>query len=582
MRLKTISHPNPLIESKVNYFIDSCRQFIAYAGHQHDFVIETPLSTIEGLLYQIENNTEYRLDYLDNYLHNYWLGKTEILSQFKTFDLVKTQMQKYRSFALKNNRSDKIALVDASSFQKNLVLFRDDLAHNMVDVFLDNLISHIFCSHELSEHTETIKAYAFLLMSVLLFTGRTRSELNEIVNGLFTTNIYFYPFPNEIKSAKAKKKYLKNIDTKKQLYGIKNALLQKPYKEYLLFRIIGANFPKDFEVKYDKVTFISANHNKLENVIYSIRNDYNADFFNVPNSFIAGVEVEYYSRHSLFRNSTSVINAELKYLSSITNRNYIIDNCGDYILCNKNFKHITHGYTTKKIHDTIEVNFKFQFNNNPFFFLNKVKSDAKQWLLSFERILINAANTQNVADYWHYLEVLFSFDKSREKLIQDRLSTILLCSEEEYKNFRIRETLYNCFDVVHMSSVGMGVSFEEILSIRELILRKKISPKLKRIEYPFIKEQLNEYNTRLTSIDFENSKNYYVTILIEAREYRNFYVHGGLTNKTADHRLLYAMQMIVRRMRWLIFDFIKRRPDISFKYLIEELYKKGQLVLKGS
>ena len=65
--IKRITNPDPLIEEKVNYFLDRVTHAVDYAGWQEPLELESPTALIEKILFRLQKDTEYRLKYLDNY-----------------------------------------------------------------------------------------------------------------------------------------------------------------------------------------------------------------------------------------------------------------------------------------------------------------------------------------------------------------------------------------------------------------------------------------------------------------------------------------------------------------------------------
>jgi hypothetical protein len=584
--INRITNPDKLVEKKVNYFLNRLEHAISYVGSEANFEMETPTSLIEKILFRLINDKEYRIEYIDNYFKNSFFTDDTFWNSYQTYPAVKKVVSKYNSLSRKQ-REDKIKLIDSSSFQADLKQLLRDLNHSMIKDVIDAVFSNVLCPHQLHEmipnskatHAEAFASYALILASEYLFKGHTKAEIREIISKVFSKDEDLFPFPPHIKTKRERKKHLAEKTLKNQLHGFTNAFNLKPTKSIIMVKVFGGNFPGDFEFQYNKVRFWGKEHPFIAKVKSQIPNVDVSDFFDSSDYILASAEIDWFSDDSLLEKIKSTVRQELVYLSAILDRDFSADTTQNYLLFNCRLKYKGLAWSTRKFNNSFTPDALDKLNENGYIYFRKLRGQAIEWFLNYEHLFINAYKNRSLSDYWLYLETLLSFNR-KSKQVKEIVSSSILNNEVLIRNRRVLTTIMDSFSPFNGGVRLLGVAPERWRQIWKKTRKGVIAKEIRKIDYPFIQELIKEFDGTLNAKYYKEAKEYYYRMLTEAYEYRNSFVHKGITTEKSKIKLAITIPNIVTRLRWVIFKELKSGShDMPFDLLINKLVKEGEAFL---
>lgn len=577
--LQNITNTNKLIEDKVNYFIDRFNHTNAYSGYEQQFEIETQLSLVEKIYYNLKSDSELRSEIFEFYFSHELLQAEGLWKDLKSYNRVLFVIKSFQS-ALKK---DKLAILDKASFHQDLKILLDELKHKTSEILFKALMSIIVCKYPLSEHEHIAKlnTIARLIISESLFSGKTQVEISQAVSNIFTKEKFSFPFPNEVKLGQ-RKKFLSENNLQNQLSGFKSMMQPNIKSGLAIVRIYGGLiFSEDFEFKYDGVKFLGAKHASIEKFKQTLPDkDYFRGFFK-PDGFIFAIaSIQYFSYSSIRLHADREVSLALNYLNSVLGGAMQQEQADNYIVINSKWKLKEYNLSLFKSQKKIDVYNLRQLKDNPTEILKGVRgSESKDWFLSHEPLYVQVFQSKRISAYWQYLEALLPRDIDGKKQVKDLLSNLLLLNEKENISFRVNRALSSAVDFFNGGEKLFNIPFEKLHDAQRELAKGRIPNQIKNSKYPFVVELLNEIKASRSTEIYKQAKDYYYGILVEAYNVRNFHVHAGITNRNSEIKVLRALPRMIARLRWLIMDHIKLHPKVPFQLLISDLNDQANKML---
>ncbi len=575
-KIGSITNENKLVEKKVNFFIDWFLYFLDNLGANKEFEVENPLSLVDKILFQLMNGLPgKKLPYITNYLSHNYFQEDEYFNSFTSYEGLKPFIVQFTKLSGKEKQK---FIENSEAFVKALVNVKEQLQSEMFKFSLSSLISYFQCKDDLEVHKNDIKYHTRILITEYLFQYHKVDDLEKIFKKISSKKLDEFPFPSTIKTKRDKRKYIDAANLKQQCEGLLNWLHTPLEKVYYIFKVYGVNFDDVVFFKYNEVTFYSKGHKKFSAIKENISKKvpYYTYFDNNQNFILASVRMEHFSEEAAIIECRRKVETELKYLSWRLKVNLTIDTTTNY-LSTKNFRYFGWHLSTEPFYKNFQKDVLATLNDNPFTVLNKVSNDAKAHLLKHEYLYVDAVKSKNVADLWHYLEVLLSI-KDKGKEVKNILSTVILNNELLVSNRRILSKLYYEFTPLLLNAKALKVDFEEAKEICASLRKRKISKLLSAVEYPFVRELVATYKKGLTKEDYLVAYNNYFSILSEAYEQRNFFVHQANMNERALIKLEFSFYEIIKRFRWAIIAEIRKHKSITFSKVISNVLDSGNLL----
>ncbi len=94
--LYSLQNSSPLIEKKVNFFHDWFLFYANKVGRLYDFELDNPSSLIEKIIFQIENNFDKCIPYIDDYFKSNYFINDDFLCKFNQFNKVTSLLIQYK------------------------------------------------------------------------------------------------------------------------------------------------------------------------------------------------------------------------------------------------------------------------------------------------------------------------------------------------------------------------------------------------------------------------------------------------------------------------------------------------------
>lgn len=577
-QIASISNPDKLVEEKVNFFIDWFHYFIDNVGKNKDFELENPLSLVDKIIFQLDNGKpDNRVTYITNYFSHSFFLVDEYLNCFDSYKEVKPFVTSFNKLPIGKERKDLIK--DSEKFRSNLLLLQKQLQDEMFKFSLNSIISYFTCTHKLSEHTADIKYHVQILVTEYLFCDRDKNDLNDVFDKIMSKELEKFPFPNSIKTKRQKNRHISNHNLKQQFEGLINLLNIPAKSANYIFRIYGADLESRISFKYNKVTFYSKDHKKFDLIKDRLASKPIGKFFFQPNQnyILASVPIAIHSEEIAVSKARKEIEIELRYLCWKLDRDLLIDTTRNNLITS-NFKQYAWHISSDSYHKQFNTDILPNLNDNPYHTLKKINNKAKSHLLEYEHLYINAMKYRNVPDLWHYFETLLNTKKGEEKNIREQVSSIILNNEMFMHQDRIVRKLSNVLYPHSVDYEKLQLEYSTVQRISQYLIKRKITKPLRNIQYPFIQELTLLYDKKLLIEDYIRVKNYYQSILLEAFEQRNFYIHQASANKKALIKLNYSIFQIAKRFRWALFAETKKHSSIEFPTLIERVIANGNML----
>jgi hypothetical protein len=170
---------------------------------------------------------------------------------------------------------------------------------------------------------------------------------------------------------------------------------------------------------------------------------------------------------------------------------------------------------------------------------------------------------------------MLSHNKAK-KQVMGIVSSVILTNEKFIRDRRILTTLMYIFFQIWDGMRLLNVTQEKWRRIIKAIRKGNIPKEIRKFDYPFVKELVSEYDSKLDAVFCKKAKDYYYSILIEAYEYRNFFVHRGLEGEALRAKLEVTLPNLVDRLRWAILKELKSgQANTPFNLILDKLMKEG-------
>jgi hypothetical protein len=584
--INRITNKEPLIEEKVNYFLDRITHVTEYAGWQHHLELESPTSLIEKVLFRLQNDKEFRPLYYDNFFSQDFFTKDVYWDKFPTYLPAKNIVTQYNLLG-KSKRVEKFRLINTTTFQIDLLQLHRDLTHKMAEELMKGVINNVLCPHKLQElvpgsdqtHASFFNNVALLLVAEYFFRGFTRSEVRNIISRVFSKDVESFPFPPNVQTKKLRKKYLLEGTLSNQLHGFTHAFMQTRSKGIIMVKVYGGDFPDDFYFRYNKVKFFGKFCAQIKRIQSKMEKRDIEEFFGDGQYILAAAEIEWHSQHSLLENMAKLVRNELTFLSASLDRDFSVDTTTNYLHFSIRMHYKGMAWSSRNFNNKISATAIEQLNDNAYEGLRKIKGLAVDWFLKYEPLFVLARKNDSVSDYWLYLETLLSYNRP-QKLVMGLVSSIILANEKLIRDKRILSTIYTSFSPFSGGLQLLNVTQERWRKVIPAIRKGILSKEIRAFRYPFIQELIHEYDVKLDPVYYKKAKDYYYRILTEAYEYRNFRLHSGLENEVSKEKLIATLPNIVIRLRWLLFHALRNGDhNTPFDLLLEKLSQQGELHL---
>jgi len=577
-----ITHKNPLTESKVNFFADYFDFAVSTLGINDNIEVENGLSVIDKIIFQLEHNSNSNrcIQYINSYLTHPSFTEYKGFKEFKSFKNLHKLLKEYHTIEQKPKKRHEW-IEKNPTFSEQLKLYRGDLRRYMFKKALKEVKSFLICKHDLEYHKGDVIKSTDILVTEFLLSERSKKDIGSIIRKIMSNEIHQFPFPKSIQSLEEKEDFLQNRNFHQQFDGIYNELNKDYSKSYFMFRIYGLKTDPDFSFTYNQVSFYNYNHTKFSDVKVGLRkkNNFLSEFFkNNENMVIAVVKSKYRSLEIAKSEAIETIAKELRFLNRVCGANCYIEKLS--FLMSDDFKNFG---GRKSFNDLGQITHNFTIdllNDNPFNFLKSDSINLKDTILKNEYLLNDALTTKNISTYWQYLETIIPKDEKSNNQILAYVSHILLLNADSHYKNRLKGYFFeSIYPSNGIPSKNFGITTErhqELLKAKKDLDWEKLKNEIK---HPFLNYLLSEITSASTKHYLEKKQKIYMRILRDAQAQRNAIMHSGIACEKSLISLNAQLPRLITRLRWLIFDGIKKKKGNTYEEIIEKLFEEGKKMI---
>jgi hypothetical protein len=561
-----INHPDPHIEKKVNFFYDYYLFVIAQMGKNSDFEIDNFQSLTEKMIYQIDHNFNHCNSYLLSYLQHPLLQyDNKYFKELNDYDIISTLFDNLKNGLTCRDSELKSTLKTEASkkLKKHLVNLKKYTFKNA----LNSIISYLACEHDITEHKEDLKHYTRIIAVELFFQKKGKSDIRNLFDKILSRDTEIFPFPNYVQKDNnldkdGLKKYIENKSFREQFEGIFNYLKKPAKKNYFIFRIGNLICEEDLLFKFNDIVFCTKNDAKL----LSIRNSYekkresqDINFFDSEFDLFAIVSQNINHERD---DVTIAVNKAYEYLNHINTTcrtsGYIDKNS---YLFTEDFINVGYNISWSGTKNRLNKhNTSLLAHSNPLEFFGNKRIKSKNHFLSFEDIYIKAKTSNNIDEYWRYLENLIQVPL-KEKFSNYIANDLILTEIAFTENY-----ISNILGLWNYNEKRTKLTFQEQRSLIVKMQKENYNYEeiLHLTDDEFLKD-LIEYRCNIKNKDL---KNYTLRILNEIYAQRNFIQHRNKIHEKTKLKLEATIPVIFSCFRNKLLIDMTMKPKVDFKDII--------------
>lgn len=588
--LHSITHPNKHIEEKVNFFADYYKFVVSEIGRSDYLPLENHLSIVDKILFQIDTNIEHCTKYIDSYLTHPLIQKdNKYFKEERYYEAISSLFEEYKKLGKPTAKLDWIK--NNPKFTITLRKYRTYLKRFMFKGALKAIISFLKCEHNISKHQVDLIHYTNIIASELILNNRVKDDATKVFSRILTNNIKYFPFPkpfirkNKHRLESAKEEFIKSRTFDQQFEGIYNYFKETCKNEYFIYRIYGLRTKDNFSFKYNKVTFYNPKHKKLITVVNRIKKQaFFKNFLDREDVVLAVVKVNYHSKKIGELTAINLISKELMFLDFVCKSNSQFEKYT--YLTTSNFKDLGWRWNAKEKGSSISDELELEdLNNNPYKYLIDIDIDCRNHFLNYEPLYVNAITTRSPEDYWRYLETLIPLKSNGDKQVLDVVSSLLLINAEENEKNILKSYIVNSIAPMNTSATILNLTSEKQMQFFDQLHNEPVNLNFeevkKEINHPFINYLFKEKMIPTKTKIYNELKKHYKSVLIECYGQRNSIIHSSLGNEKALLLIDNTLPKLVTRLRWVLFDGMRKYKDFNFETLIKELIKDSDMLLKS-
>lgn len=611
MKLGTISHPNPVIDSKVKHFYDHLRYLASPNRNLVISPLENHLHLLERIQFKLNNPVLYpsSMRVIEKYFNSNLLFHTK--SDFFS------RKPKTRSLISVLKRANSKSTIDKhfrSAFKSLTVELNGEKELNGDKYFLTILNELTKCLNSektIEEEKCKIEYFSNIFLSEFLrsrfhvddfagFRGIMNKILSKqiVIHDQIESELYSaFPLPHDIESQRNEVGFKKTVETflgnrtfAQQFEGFHTQFNTKNEAEFLfkIKNVVERN-PK-FYFEHNSVELFHQDSLNVNMSTWDVEyiNSFKK-FMEEKDTILAKVKITYKSQKLAAQSAILKIREAIDFLNFVSKdkkKNYNGATLGtdQYYIIFKGGESIRGIWKNDKIHS---VDFRIQpvvdfLYPNGFKKLNPV---LQKIFLQNDKVLFRAGNTnywdEKVNNYWRFLDGIFGYglEKISGSEIIKKATKIILLSEKNFSKTRLKYTITNALSSSDPKIIKLIIK-PAALSYRidQIYKGKGDVLKLEEIsDYPFIKEKFEAY--KKNQVDYLRACNFYSTLLSEAYAQRNFAFHQNDFCFSTVEKLVQFLPMVINRLRKIIIDELISNKELSIQEAIDQLAQKGHSLL---
>lgn len=596
MHLNWLTHSDSNLQEKMRYFSDIFLFTNEYLGRLPNIPFDNPISLVNKIIYQIENNIERSPRYIESHFKQLDTIYGEFLEkQYPLFLPVRQYFALYKQTQPKEKK--RVAWLKSNpGLVVSLHALELVLEKELFEKIFMHLTSCLQCPHKLRAHKKEIESHTQILVSIFRMKGHSEKQVAGYIDRILSNDRYKFPFPLEIYSHnkdesfdRITEEFLNNRSFQKQFEGLKNLMINQENRTgYFIYAINQVAIDKKLKttliVQVDKVTFISPFHTTLKSLRKSVRSvDKEAHFKMYPlffskNKLLAYVKTQFedksFTRHQaskIVKEELNLLNEYLSFKMSLRDESFLfVEKIGS--------EHWSGTGSLAKFKLEHLQGIKLEWaKENPFELLRDKEFPGKNQLLHNEKTFIKAIQEENASLFWQYIENLYWFQNGENEDIRSKVVTLLLKNQQRF----IANMLLNIGRLFF--GLNMSKYSQEVTENKEILA--KIGSELgyqhntsfpigkykKFIKHNFLKSVISLYLQTKSKKNSIKWKEYYSDLILELQEFRNAELHSGQGNKYSRIKLRDLIPGVLNQARWLIVNTAIKNKKLSFNDLVEKL-----------
>lgn len=580
--------PDENIKTKVNFFCDYFNLAAIHIGKYPKWDFENPLSIVDKIIFQIENNPENRVKYLANHIKNHHFQINEYTKQFQPLNELRPLITEYLIDKNKNRW-----LNENPEFLKLLKRLKTDLENNMFNKAVDFIIDFLRCPHDLNFHIEDFKYLILIIISELKFRDKSKREVTSLISNIMSRDVKQFPLPQKILTVKNKKifeslssEFMNGRTFKQQFEGIKHFNNYNDVHGYFIFQIYRLQLEEDDFLTFDDVKIYHPNNEIFDNFKGKKNENYSRDHWleyasekNISLAITQGNLTNYDLGLKL------AINKVQEFVNYINNK--LESNCYINIYSHRstpNFKQVSLGFKSDSTATSLsKLNLQKLNRDNPFERLREVNSQAKIKFLSAEKFYQRALISNESSDYWHYLECLIPKKKKGDqyhKQVKHVSSVILLLAYRYTFPNHIANCIFNLLNGLSEERTENSLSYKELDNITQNWKDSniiKIGREFKH--HPIILSLIKDYENRNDKDHLYFVYQIYYNMINELYEIRNAYIHSGIKNEYSNKKIQHILPMYISTIRSFFMNEIEKGRDKKIETIVNKVKIRAHNIL---
>lgn len=580
--LSGVTHKNPTISKKVNYFCNYFAQANRHLGQLPRFLFSCPSYVIGSVLYQLKTNLSNCKPYVGNLLKNLSSHDLEVIEYVYPDE----QKSKFLHGLVMAAKSKKLKIKDSNQLISSLEAMMNVLKEKELSCLVKSLSSNLGCPHKLITHKGSLEYIAVTLVSIYRFNGFDKNQTRKNFDAIFSKSIYQFPFPshiNEITDKEErlakKEEYLANRKFTHHFTAIADSVNRETYKPYVvvLLHNIDVESGTSLDLEFNGVRVVDpANEIVVKMQEALLAADPEDTFFKHTNYAVCMFQIEIKTdvgnhREHIYAKAQSLAN----YLNGRLGSSQISVNRHKY-LETLDFETFGSGWSSNTPHATVRPGRIAFLQDNASNYLKEVAPALKHTLLYTENLFWEGKNEYDLIKLWQYLENSTPPDYKGNRLVCKIVKNILL-----YRKCHLVDSIYS-EDLINVLSAMSPYDRKEfpdniVRELRKRDLEMDVFEVTKHSKDPFIRSLGRHWRAdrkRATNLSFANHWN---DILTEARAYRNMILHDGNFHPPLKTRLDVCLPYLATKYRFQCIDLViktKRRKDYN-KLILSKSNSKG-------
>lgn len=562
--LSGVTHENPTISKKVNYFCNYFAQANRHLGQLPRFMLSSPSYVIGSVLYQLKTNLPNSKPYIGNLLKNLSEDDLEIIEHVCP-DEQKTKLladlvaaAKSNSLSLKKGSDDLISSLEATS---------EALKKSELKYLVECLASNLGCPHKLKTHKKLLEYLAVTLVSIYRLNGFGKKQTRKNFDAIFSRSIHQFPFPSHIYEIEnkeermaRKEEYLANRKFTDHFTAIDDSVNRKVYTPYVIVLLHNVKIEPGalLDLEFNGVRVVGPANNTVIKIKEALlKEDPEDTFFNHEDYAVCMFQIEVKTnvgdqREYIYAKAQTLVN----YLNARLGSSRITVNRNKY-LETLNFETFGSGWSSDSPYATIRKGRIPFLQDNASSYLKEVLPSLKHTLLYTENLFWEGKNENDLVKLWQYLENSTPTDEKGSRHVCKTVRNILL-----YRKSHLVDSIYS-EDLINVLSSMSPYDRDEFPDDIVQLLRKRdldidIFEVTKHSKDPFIRSLGQHWRVDRKRAADAAFADHWNDILNEARAYRNMVLHDGNFHTPLETRLNVCLPYVTTKYRFQCIDLVMK------------------------